>query len=61
MPGFKIGHSIQTETKGIWAWLVDHPTQPDRALLLLDTEGIGAVQGCATQQQVRFITIFRGI
>ena len=42
--GFKVGHTNKAETRGVMAWLVDHPTQKDYALLLLDTQGTDAIQ-----------------
>ncbi|XP_060552759.1 guanylate-binding protein 3-like [Ruditapes philippinarum] len=39
--GFALGSSIQSKTKGIWAWCRAHPTQRGQVLLLLDTEGLG--------------------
>ena len=38
--GFPLGATVQSKTKGIWAWLSRHPTSPERLLLLLDTEGL---------------------
>ncbi|XP_044528174.1 guanylate-binding protein 7-like [Gracilinanus agilis] len=39
--GFSLGSTIESHTKGIWMWCVDHPTKPDYTLVLLDTEGLG--------------------
>lgn len=39
--GFSLGSTINSETKGIWAWCKPHPTQKEQVLLLLDTEGLG--------------------
>eukprot|EP00092_Neocalanus_flemingeri_P033931 GFUD01036897.1.p1 GENE.GFUD01036897.1~~GFUD01036897.1.p1 ORF type:complete len:702 (+),score=218.67 GFUD01036897.1:901-3006(+) len=38
--GFPLGSTVQSKTKGIWAWVTKHPRYPDRVLLLLDTEGL---------------------
>jgi hypothetical protein len=38
--GFPLGSTVQSKTKGIWAWISKHPRFPDRLLLLLDTEGL---------------------
>ena len=38
--GFPLGATVQSKTKGIWAWVSKHPRFPDRLLLLLDTEGL---------------------
>ncbi|XP_013401003.1 guanylate-binding protein 1-like [Lingula anatina] len=38
--GFPLGPTINAATKGIWAWITDHPTRPNHNLLLLDTEGL---------------------
>jgi hypothetical protein len=42
--GFALGSSIQSKTKGIWAWCMEHPKQKDQVLMLLDTEGLGDVE-----------------
>ncbi|KAJ8004509.1 hypothetical protein DPEC_G00137010 [Dallia pectoralis] len=42
--GFALGGTIQSKTKGIWMWRVDHPAKADRAIILLDTEGLGDVE-----------------
>ncbi|XP_060551714.1 guanylate-binding protein 1-like [Ruditapes philippinarum] len=41
--GFALGDTIESKTKGIWAWCKLHPTQSNTVLLLLDTEGLGDV------------------
>ena len=38
--GFPLGSTIQAKTKGIWLWIGDFFNDPDRALVLLDTEGL---------------------
>ncbi|XP_013389597.1 guanylate-binding protein 1 isoform X2 [Lingula anatina] len=38
--GFPLGSTTNATTKGIWAWLTDHPTRSNEHLLLLDTEGL---------------------
>ena len=38
--GFPLGSTVQSKTKGIWMWLRPHPTEPNRHLLLIDTEGL---------------------
>uniref|UniRef100_A0A4X2JW75 GB1/RHD3-type G domain-containing protein n=1 Tax=Vombatus ursinus TaxID=29139 RepID=A0A4X2JW75_VOMUR len=42
--GFSLGSTVQSHTKGIWMWCVPHPSKPDHALVLLDTEGLGDVE-----------------
>uniref|UniRef100_A0A8C3WS04 GB1/RHD3-type G domain-containing protein n=1 Tax=Catagonus wagneri TaxID=51154 RepID=A0A8C3WS04_9CETA len=42
--GFRLGSTVQSETKGIWMWCVPHPSKPDHTLVLLDTEGLGDVE-----------------
>ena len=42
--GFSLGSTIQSKTKGIWAWCRPHPTRKGHCLLLLDTEGLGDVE-----------------
>lgn len=44
LAGFRLGSTVQSETKGIWMWCVPHPSKPDRTLVLLDTEGLGDVE-----------------
>ncbi|CAN0408847.1 unnamed protein product [Lampetra planeri] len=39
--GFTVGHTMQSQTKGIWAWPVPHPVDKEICLLLLDMEGLG--------------------
>jgi len=38
--GFPLGSTVQSETKGIWIWVSPHPMDPDKVLVLLDTEGL---------------------
>jgi len=38
--GFPLGSSVQAKTKGIWLWVGDFFGNPERALILLDTEGL---------------------
>ena len=38
--GFPLGATVEAKTKGIWMWVGDFPGDPDRALVLLDTEGL---------------------
>jgi hypothetical protein len=38
--GFPLGPTLQAKTKGIWMWMGDFFDNPDRALILLDTEGL---------------------
>uniref|UniRef100_G1Q3V3 GB1/RHD3-type G domain-containing protein n=1 Tax=Myotis lucifugus TaxID=59463 RepID=G1Q3V3_MYOLU len=42
--GFRLGSTVRSETKGIWMWCVPHPSKPNHALVLLDTEGLGDVE-----------------
>ena len=42
--GFDLGCTIQSKTKGIWAWVRPHPVKPDWCVVLLDTEGLGDVE-----------------
>uniref|UniRef100_UPI00398F6C1B guanylate-binding protein 1-like n=1 Tax=Pristiophorus japonicus TaxID=55135 RepID=UPI00398F6C1B len=42
--GFSLGSTIQSHTKGIWMWCVEHPCNSDQHLVLLDTEGLGDVE-----------------
>ncbi|XP_076149452.1 guanylate-binding protein 1-like [Alosa pseudoharengus] len=43
-PGFALGRTIDSKTKGIWMWCVPHPSKPRHTLVLLDTEGLGDVK-----------------
>ena len=38
--GFPLGATVEAKTKGIWMWVGDHPDDPTKALVLLDTEGL---------------------
>ena len=39
--GFSLGGTVESETKGIWIWVVPHPNRDDCCLVLIDTEGLG--------------------
>ena len=43
-PGFPLGSTVQSQTKGIWMWCMPHPTKPEHTLVLLDTEGLADVE-----------------
>lgn len=38
--GFPLGPTLQAKTKGIWMWKGDFFNDPNRAMILLDTEGL---------------------
>ncbi|CAM4711374.1 unnamed protein product [Caretta caretta] len=40
---------------GIWVWCLPHPTQPDQALVLLDTEGFPEQEGDKTKLSQLFL------
>ncbi|XP_076975469.1 LOW QUALITY PROTEIN: guanylate-binding protein 6-like [Tamandua tetradactyla] len=42
--GFRLGSTVQSETKDIWMWCLPHPSKPNHTLVLLDTEGLGDVE-----------------
>ena len=42
-PAFDIGHTCNAKTMGVWIMCLPHPTQESQVLVLLDTEGLGAV------------------
>jgi len=42
--GFSLGPTVEAKTKGIWFWLGDFFGNPERALILLDTEGLHDTQ-----------------
>ncbi|XP_058537296.1 guanylate-binding protein 3-like [Ochotona princeps] len=42
--GFRLGSTVQSETKGIWMCCVPHPSKRNHTLVLLDTEGLGDVE-----------------
>ncbi|XP_035664885.1 guanylate-binding protein 2-like [Branchiostoma floridae] len=39
--GFPLGDKLESETKDFWFWIVPHPVQIDRYLMVIDTEGLG--------------------
>ncbi|XP_052794729.1 guanylate-binding protein 1-like [Mya arenaria] len=39
---FTVGHSVDTQTQGIWIMCRPHPTQKGNVIVFLDTEGIDA-------------------
>ena len=41
--GFELGDTIESQTKGIWMWVKRHPVYSNTALVLLDIEGLWAV------------------
>uniref|UniRef100_A0A674JS96 GB1/RHD3-type G domain-containing protein n=1 Tax=Terrapene triunguis TaxID=2587831 RepID=A0A674JS96_9SAUR len=43
-PGFSLGSTIESHTKGIWMWCLPHPRRAGHTLVLLDTEGLGDVK-----------------
>ncbi|KAM7097855.1 uncharacterized protein WM277_023603 isoform 5-T5 [Molossus nigricans] len=44
IPGFPLGSTVRSETKGIWMWCVPHPSKLNHTLVLLDTEGLADVE-----------------
>ena len=44
LEGFALGSTVQSKTKGIWIWARRHPTDANKYLILLDTEGLGDVE-----------------
>ena len=38
--GFPLGPTVEAKTKGIWMWVGNYFDDPNRALVLLDTEGL---------------------
>ena len=38
--GFPLGPTLEAKTKGIWMWVGDYFDDPNRAMVLLDTEGL---------------------
>ena len=38
--GFPLGATVEAKTKGIWMWAGDFPNDPNKAMILLDTEGL---------------------
>ena len=38
--GFPLGSTVEAKTKGIWMWTGDFPNDPNKAMVLLDTEGL---------------------
>ncbi|WAR13713.1 GBP1-like protein [Mya arenaria] len=56
-PGFVLGNTIESTTKGIWVWCKDHPEQKDTVLMLLDTEGLGDVEKGDPNHDNRIFTL----
>ncbi|XP_052759919.1 guanylate-binding protein 2-like [Mya arenaria] len=56
-PGFALGYTIQSTTKGIWVWCRVHPEQKDTVLILLDTEGLGDVEMGDPNHDNRILTL----
>ncbi|KAM7097854.1 uncharacterized protein WM277_023603 isoform 4-T4 [Molossus nigricans] len=44
IPGFPLGSTVRSKTKGIWMWCVPHPSKLNHTLVLLDTEGLADVE-----------------
>ena len=55
--GFPLGSTVQSKTKGIWAWISKHPTLPDRLLLLLDTEGLSDPEKANTDHDIKIFSL----
>ncbi|XP_053391950.1 guanylate-binding protein 2-like, partial [Mercenaria mercenaria] len=55
--GFILGSSIESSTKGIWAWCRKHATKESQVLLLLDTEGLGDVRMGSIDHDNKIFTI----
>ncbi|XP_053397575.1 guanylate-binding protein 2-like [Mercenaria mercenaria] len=55
--GFILGSSIESTTKGVWAWCKTHPTKESHVLLLLDTEGLGDVKKGSIDHDNKIFTI----
>ena len=55
--GFPLGSTIQSKTKGIWMWIGDHPEDPTKALLLLDTEGLADPEKGSKDHDVKLVIL----
>lgn len=53
---FRVGGTVQAETKGIFIWCAPHPTKAGHCLVLLDTEGLDdAVKGDGEGDMMIFV------
>ena len=55
--GFPLGSTVKSKTKGIWMWIGDHPNDPSKALLLLDTEGLNDVEKADRSHDAQIFTL----
>ncbi|KAL3871939.1 hypothetical protein ACJMK2_039911 [Sinanodonta woodiana] len=54
--GFPLGSTIESKTKGIWAWCRPHPVRQNEVLLLPDTEVLGDIKKPRSTYFFSFIT-----
>ncbi|KAI5092917.1 guanylate binding protein 1 [Silurus meridionalis] len=54
--GFALGSTIESKTKGIWMWCVQHPYNAKQTLVLLDTEGLGDVDKSFSSAYCSYVT-----
>jgi len=55
--GFPLGSTIEAKTKGIWMWVGDFPSDPSKALVLLDTEGLHDPEKSSKTHDARIFTL----
>ena len=54
---FRVGETVATCTRGIWARLLPPITDGAPPMLLLDTEGLGAPEGAAPQRDPQLLSL----
>lgn len=52
-----MGPTVQSHTKGFWLCSMDHPNDPDKCLLLLDTEGLGDVERGSSTHDTKLFSL----
>ena len=55
--GFPLGGTIESETKGIWIWQRQHPQDPSKTLVLMDTEGLFDVKKGDSTHDMKLFTL----
>ena len=55
--GFPLGSTVEAKTKGIWMWVGDLPSDPSKALVLLDTEGLHDPEKGSKTHDVQIFTL----
>ena len=58
LEGFALESTVQSKTKGIWIWARRHPTDANKYLILLDTEGLGDVEKVIVMFILHYYSLF---